>query len=114
MAGGPVLKTARIGGGTVLTTAAGLTVYTFAPDKNGKSTCYGSCAAYWPPVPGPVSAGPGVTGTLGVATRTDGSKQATWDGHPLYTYVADQGPGQARGNNITLNGGLWLDVKQGG
>jgi predicted lipoprotein with Yx(FWY)xxD motif len=111
--GGAVLKTAQAGGVTVLTNAAGFTVYTFAPDKHGKSTCYGACAAYWPPVPGPVAAGPGVTGTLGTTTRSDGTKQATWDGRPLYTYAGDSAPGQAHGNDINLNGGLWLEVKQG-
>jgi predicted lipoprotein with Yx(FWY)xxD motif len=109
--GQSVVKSAKIGGATVLTNAKGLTLYVFAPDPRNKSTCYGSCAVYWPPVAGPVSAGPGVTGQFGTITRTDGSKQATYNGRPLYTYVADSAPGQARGNNINLNGGLWFDVK---
>ena len=75
-----------------------------------KSVCYGDCASYWPPVPGNMSAGPGVTGKIGTITRTDGTTQATYDGHPLYTYIGDHGPGTAAGNNINLNGGLWLDV----
>ena len=54
------------------------------------------------------AAGPGVTGKLGTITRSDGSKQATYDGHPLYTYIADTTPGQANGNN--LNGGIWHEV----
>jgi predicted lipoprotein with Yx(FWY)xxD motif len=110
-ASGSVVKSAKIGGATVLTNAAGLTVYVFAPDPRNKSTCYGSCAVYWPPVKGPVTAGPGVTGQLGTITRTDGTKQATYNGHPLYTYIADSAPGQAHGNDINLNGGLWFDVK---
>jgi predicted lipoprotein with Yx(FWY)xxD motif len=57
-----------------------------------------------------MSAGPGVTGKIGTIKRTDGSTQATYDGHPLYTYVGDKSPGQDGGNNITLNGGLWKDV----
>jgi predicted lipoprotein with Yx(FWY)xxD motif len=97
----------------LLTNAKGLTLYTFAPDKVNKSVCYGDCATYWPPVPGNMSAGPGVTGTIGTITRTDGTKQATYDGHPLYTYIGDHGPGTASGNNINLNGGLWLDVPVG-
>jgi predicted lipoprotein with Yx(FWY)xxD motif len=112
--GAAAVKTARIGGKTVLTNAKGLTLYLFVPDKHGTSTCYGSCAVYWPPVPGPATAGAGVTGTLGTTRRTDGTLQATYDGHPLYTYVGDSGPGQAHGNNITLNGGLWLDVPVSG
>ena len=59
---------------------------------------------------GSPSAGPGVTGTLGTISRTDGTTQATYDGHPLYTYIGDNAPGQASGNNLNLNGGLWHDV----
>jgi predicted lipoprotein with Yx(FWY)xxD motif len=111
---GTVLKTARIGGVTVLTNAKGLTLYWFAPDTATKSNCNGSCAAYWPPVTGSPSAGPGVTGRLGTIKRSDGSTQATYNGHPLYTYIADSGPGQARGNNLNLNGGLWHEVTVSG
>jgi predicted lipoprotein with Yx(FWY)xxD motif len=109
--GSAVVRSIKIGGATVLTNAQGFTLYVFAPDKKNKSVCYGSCAVYWPPVKGPVTAGAGVTGQFGTITRTDGSKQATYNGRPLYTYVADNAPGQARGNNINLNGGLWFDVK---
>jgi predicted lipoprotein with Yx(FWY)xxD motif len=105
--------TEKIGGVTVLTNAKGLTLYTFAPDKPNKSACYGSCAAYWPPVKGPVTVAAGVTGVtgkLGTTKRTDGSLQATYNGHPLYTYIADTAPGQAKGNKLNLNGGLWFEV----
>src|SRR5205085_1431521 len=108
--GGQTLDARTIGGKTLLTDAKGLTLYTFAPDKVNKSVCYGDCASYWPPVPGNVSAGPGVTGKIGTITRTDGTTQATYNGHPLYTYIGDHGPGTAAGNNINLNGGLWLEV----
>jgi predicted lipoprotein with Yx(FWY)xxD motif len=111
VATGPdVLKARDVGGVNLLTNAKGLTLYWFAPDTSTKSACYGSCAAYWPPVTGTPSAGPGVTGTLGTITRTGGAKQATYDGHPLYTYIGDSAPGTASGNNINLNGGLWHDV----
>ena len=108
------VKTARIGGVTVLTNASGLTLYWFAPDTPAASKCTGSCAAYWPPVTGSPQAAPGVTGKLGTIKRPDGSLQATYDGHPLYTYVGDSGPGQARGNNLNLNGGLWYEVRVSG
>ena len=111
VATGPdVLKSRDVGGVNLLTNASGLTLYWFAPDTSAKSVCYGSCAAYWPPVTGTPSAGPGVTGTLGTITRTGGTTQATYDGHPLYTYIGDNAPGQASGNNLNLNGGLWHDV----
>jgi predicted lipoprotein with Yx(FWY)xxD motif len=113
-ASGQVLKTIQIKGVTVLTNSKGITLYWFAPDTPTKSACYGSCAAYWPPVYGAQKAGPGVTGTLGTIRRTDGTIQATYDGHPLYTYIADSAPGQATGNNINLNGGLWHEVLASG
>ena len=112
--GPDVLKVTHIGGLTVLTDAKGLTLYWFAPDTPGKSACYGDCAAYWPPVLGHPSAGPGVTGTLGTITRNGGALQATYDGHPLYTYVGDSAPGQDSGNNLNLNGGLWHIVPVSG
>jgi predicted lipoprotein with Yx(FWY)xxD motif len=107
---GGALKTDSIGGVTVLTNAKGLTLYWFAPDTATKSACYGTCAAYWPPVAGPATAGPGVTGTLYTIDRSDGSLQAAYDGHPLYTYIGDSAPGQANGNGINLNGGVWHEV----
>ncbi|HEY0999975.1 MAG TPA: hypothetical protein VGD83_10070, partial [Streptosporangiaceae bacterium] len=105
-----VLKTTTIGGTTVLTNAKGFTLYSFAPDTPATSKCYGSCAVYWPPVTGAAAASPGVPGRIGTIKRTDGSEQLTYNGHPLYTYIADTAPGQARGNNINLNGGLWHEV----
>src|SRR5450755_4895186 len=107
------LRTVQIGGVTVLANARGLTLYSFAPDTPAKSACNGSCAAYWPPVTGNAAAGPGVTGQLGTIKRTDGSTQATYDGHPLYTYIGDSAPGKDSGNNLNLNGGLWRDVPAG-
>ena len=63
---------------------------------------------------GTPSAGPGVTGKLGTIKRSDGATQATYDGHPLYTYVADTAAGQVHGNNVNLNGGLWHEVTVSG
>jgi predicted lipoprotein with Yx(FWY)xxD motif len=111
---GQELKAATVHGVTVLTNAKGFTLYWFAPDTATKSVCNGSCAQYWPPVPGHVTEGPGVTGTLGTITRSDGSSQATYNGHPLYTYVSDTAPGQANGNNLNVNGGLWHEIAVSG
>jgi predicted lipoprotein with Yx(FWY)xxD motif len=113
-ASGSAVKTTTIGGATVLTNAQGMTLYWFAPDTSTTSNCNGTCAKYWPPVKGPVTAGSGVTGTLGTITRSDGSKQATYNGHPLYTYVADTAPGQAKGNGLNLSGGVWHEVTASG
>jgi predicted lipoprotein with Yx(FWY)xxD motif len=109
------LSTTTIGGVTVLTNSSGRTLYWFAPDTPDRSACYGTCAAYWPPVFGlPAASSPSVvTAKLGTIRRTDGTLQATYSGHPLYTYIGDTAPGQASGNNINLNGGLWHVVPAG-
>jgi len=106
------LKTATIGGVAVLTSEKGFTLYWFVPDSPVASRCTGSCAAYWPPVIGTPRAGPGVpTSKLGTIKRPGGSTQATYAGHPLYSYIGDDAPGQARGNKIDLNGGYWYEVR---
>ena len=107
------LKTATIGGATVLTDAKGFTLYSFAPDTPTKSNCNGTCAQNWPPVKGPATAS-GVTGTFGTIKRSDGSVQATFDGHPLYTFVGDTAPGQAKGNGLNAAGGLWHEITTSG
>jgi predicted lipoprotein with Yx(FWY)xxD motif len=109
-AAGAGLKTTTIGGTTVLTNAKGFTLYSFAPDTATSSKCYGSCAAYWPPVSGTTAAGRGLPGKVATITRTGGARQLTYNGHPLYTYIGDTAPGQAKGNNLNLNGGLWHEV----
>jgi predicted lipoprotein with Yx(FWY)xxD motif len=111
---GAALKTATINGVSVVTNARGFTLYSFAPDTATTSKCTGACAQIWPPVTAPVTAGQHVTGTLGKITRSGGSKQATYNGHPLYTYTADTAPGQANGNGINVNGGVWHEVTASG
>jgi predicted lipoprotein with Yx(FWY)xxD motif len=111
---GSALMSRTINGTQVLTNSAGFTLYWFAPDTSTTSKCTGSCATFWPPVMGPATAGSGVTGTLSTITRSDGATQATYDGHPLYTYVGDHSPGQNSGNGLTLSGGLWHEVTVSG
>jgi predicted lipoprotein with Yx(FWY)xxD motif len=112
-AGAGSLKTAAVGGVTVLTGAGGFTLYSFAPDTPVKSNCNGTCAQSWPPVQGPARAS-GVAGTFGTIKRSDGSVQATFDGHPLYTFAGDTAPGQARGNGLNAAGGVWHEVATSG
>lgn len=113
-ASGRALKTATISGTRVLTNAKGFTLYWFVPDTATKSNCNGACAKFWPPVKGPVTAGNGVTGRLSTITRSDGSTQASYNGHPLYTFASDTAPGQAKGNGIDSAGGLWHEVTVSG
>ena len=105
-----VLETDRVGGRTVLTDAEGYTLYWFGPDNATMSACEASCARTWPPVAAPAVEGAGVAGALGAIARPDGSLQATYDGHPLYTATADKEPGQARGNGVWDGGGQWHEV----
>jgi predicted lipoprotein with Yx(FWY)xxD motif len=105
-----VLKTAKIGGATVLTNSNGFTLYWFAPDTSTTSKCNGSCATFWPPAAGPATLAAGVKGTVGTITRQDGSTQATYDGHPIYTYSGDSAPGKATGNGLNIQGGVWHEV----
>ena len=100
-------------GVTVLTSSKGFTLYSFAPDTPTKSNCNGTCAQNWPPVRGLVTA-PGVKGTFGTIKRSDGSVQATFDGHPLYAFVGDTAPGQAKGNGLNAAGGLWHEITTSG
>ena len=113
-ASGGALAMKTINGTAVVTDAQGMTLYWFVPDTSTASKCTGSCATYWPPVTGAVTAGSGVTGTLGTITRPDGTTQATYDGHPLYTYIGDTAPGQAKGNGKNLSGGVWYEMTVSG
>ena len=112
--GGNTVTEKTIGGQQVLVDSKGMTLYWFAIDTSSKSNCSGSCLTYWPPVKGPVTAGSGVTGTLGTITGSDGTKQATYLGHPLYTYVGDKAPGDNTGNGKNLSGGLWWEMTVSG
>ena len=113
-AGGSTVTEKTIGSQQVVVDSSGMTLYWFAIDTPTKSNCSGQCATFWPPVKGPVTAGSGVTGTLGTITRSDGTTQATYDGHPLYTFVGDKSPGQNTGNGKNLSGGLWWEMTVSG
>ncbi len=106
---GAVIKTASTSKGTVLVTAQGKTIYWFAIDTPTKSNCNGGCASFWLPVLGKPSAAAGASLTMhfGTITRSDGKVQATYAGHPLYTYTGDTAPGQVNGNGLNASGGLW-------
>jgi len=104
------LKTATIGGVTVLTNAKGFALYSFAPDTATKSACTGACAAAWPPQPATATAKSPYT----TIKRSDGSTQLVFSGHPLYTYIADTSPGTASGNGVNAFGGVWKEVPASG
>src|SRR5262245_4374051 len=87
--GQATLKTGHTSIGTVLTDSKGMTLYTFAKDQGSTSACSGACASAWPPVTGtPVAAsGVSLSGKLGTISRGGGVLQATYNGHPLYTFA---------------------------
>jgi predicted lipoprotein with Yx(FWY)xxD motif len=113
-AAGAAAVTSKTGAlGTYLTTGSGQTLYDFAADKGDMSSCYGSCATYWPPLlttGAPTASGGADAGKLGTTKRTDGMTQVTYGGHPLYTYVADSVAGETKGQGVNANGGLWWVV----
>jgi predicted lipoprotein with Yx(FWY)xxD motif len=97
--------------GTIL--AAGpkrMTVYLFEADKGSESACSGACAKVWPPVTvsSAATAGTGAMGAdLGTITRTDGTKQVTYKGHPLYFFSRDGDSGDAYGEGSKAFGAEW-------
>lgn len=96
--------------GPVLADAKGLTLYWYAKDTAMTSACTGSCATAWPPLAGKPAAAMGfrLVGKFGTITRANAVLQATYKGHPLYTYAGDMAPGQVKGNGL---GGVWHALK---
>lgn len=97
------------GMGTLLTDDQGMTLYTWDRDvESDVSTCYDACATRWPPmVVTTMPVGPGLNGTFGVAMRTDGSMQATFNTKPLYYFQGDTAAGETNGHAV---GGTWWIV----
>ena len=116
--GGGTVGTASAGSlGTILVDSQGNTLYVFDKDTGSMSTCSGACATNWPPLraDGKPTAGSGVTTSmLGTTPRSDGKPQVTYNGHPLYTYTADQGPGETNGQGVTAFGAPWYVVAPSG
>lgn len=102
------LKTTTIAGAKVLTNAKGFVLYSFGPDTKTMSKCTGTCATNWPPV----KPGSGMTVKSPFATikRSGGATQLSFLGHPLYTFVGDSAAGQAKGNGVNADGGVWHEA----
>ena len=103
--------------GSFLTNGSGRAVYLWAADSMNKSTCSGACAGAWPPVTatGQVTAADGAKAAeLGTITRSDGTKQVTYDGHPLYYFAGDSGPGQTNGQGSDSFDAKWWLVAPAG
>jgi predicted lipoprotein with Yx(FWY)xxD motif len=107
---GALVALRTTGLGKVLVDARGRTLYLFEKDKRGRSSCYGACASYWPPLlttAKPRWAGGVRASLLGVTRRTNGKRQVTYAGHPLYTFVGDKKAGQTSGEGLTDFGAAW-------
>jgi predicted lipoprotein with Yx(FWY)xxD motif len=103
--------------GTILVDSKGITLYDFVQDKGDTSSCYGACAALWPPLitKGKPVAGRGVRASLlGTTKRKDGKLEVTYNGHPLYYFVTDRKPGQTTGQGINQFGALWWVLSAAG
>ena len=103
--------------GKVLVDTRGHTLYLFEADKGGRSSCYGQCAALWPPylTASKPAAGPGAKKPLlGTTKRKDGKLQVTYNHHPLYFFASDKKAGQTTGEGIDHFGGEWYVVSAAG
>ena len=115
--GATVITTASSSAGTFLTNGSGRAVYLWVKDTGDASTCTGACAGAWPPVTATgtvTAAGSAKASDLGTITRSDGTKQVTYDGHPLYYFSGDSGPGTASGQGSDGFGAKWWLVAPSG
>ena len=108
--GGTTVMVQRSALGPIVVDSRGITLYDFPADKGIVSSCYGACAALWPPLvtKGKPIAGPGVKASLlGTTKRKDGKLEVTYNGHPLYYFVSDRRPGQTTGQGVNQFGAPW-------
>jgi predicted lipoprotein with Yx(FWY)xxD motif len=114
---GAVVSTAHTSIGTILVNSRGHTLYLFGKDKNGKSSCSGQCASFWPPLISTAKAR-AVAGAkeslIGKTRRADGRMQVTYNHHPLYTFVMDTKKGQTKGEAFSAFGAKWYAVSPAG
>jgi predicted lipoprotein with Yx(FWY)xxD motif len=114
---GAIVSTAKTSLGRILVNSSGHTLYLFGKDKNGKSSCSGMCASFWPPLitTGKPRAGTGAKASLlGTTKRADGRLQVTYNHHPLYTFKKDTKKGQTNGEGLSAFGAKWYAVSLAG
>src|SRR6266511_3414587 len=103
--------------GRILVDGRGRSLYLFAKDKRGKSSCNGACATFWPPLiaSGKPRAKLGAKASLlGTTKRKDGRLQVTYNRHPLYTFVQDTKKGQTNGEEVNAFGAQWYLISPAG
>jgi len=112
-----VTTRSETGLGQILVDAQGRTLYLFAKDTGPASSCAGSCASWWPPVPvsgEPRAAGGATAASVGIIRGSGGSRQLSYAGHPLYYFVGDSKAGQARGEGLDQFGAKWFVLNPAG
>ena len=114
----PQIGSAALAPGTALVDGTGRALYLFEADTGTTSTCTGACAQVWPPLltsgPAPMTTGAAQASLVGTSPRADGTRQVTYDGHPLYYFAGDTAPGDVMGQGIHNFGGGWYVVAPGG
>jgi predicted lipoprotein with Yx(FWY)xxD motif len=116
----PTVTTRKVGKlGVILVNGKGRTLYMFLPDKQKRVTCKGTCAVAWPPLKlkkghKATAGGAARKGLLGTDKNPGGGLVVTYNRWPLYTYILDQKPGQAKGQRTNLNGGRWYVLSPAG
>jgi predicted lipoprotein with Yx(FWY)xxD motif len=118
VSGGALVSVASVPGvGSILVSSDGFTLYDFHKDEGTESSCYDACAGIWPPLLTDGKPRPGneaAAAKLGTTKRKDGTVQVTYAGHPLYTYAADEKPGDAKGHDIESFGAEWYALTASG
>ncbi len=100
--------------GDFLVDAKGMSLYLYTKDTPNTSVCYDKCATAWPPLltEGTPAVGEGIDAAkLGTTTRTDGTKQVTFNGWPLYYYIKDTKAGDVVGQGV---GTVWYLLNPAG
>jgi predicted lipoprotein with Yx(FWY)xxD motif len=113
----PTVRVANSRLGRILVDSRGHTLYLFKKDLGKRSACFGACATFWPPlrVSGKPTVGSGARASLiGTTTRSDGARQVTFNGHPLYRFAQDKKPGDTNGEGVNAFGGRWFAVSPTG
>jgi predicted lipoprotein with Yx(FWY)xxD motif len=114
---GAVVSTARTSLGRILVNSSGRTLYLFGKDRNGKSSCNGQCASFWPPLitkGKPRVSGGAKASLIGMTKRADGRTQVTYNHHPVYLFAKDKAKGQTNGEGLNAFGGTWDVVSPAG
>lgn len=114
---GALVKVTHGAKGMYLTDGSGRALYLWVADSSGKSSCSGACAQAWPPLTTkgkPTGSGGVAAAKLTTTTRSDGTKQVVYNGHPLYYFAGDTGPGTTTGQGSDGFGAKWWLVTPAG